>query len=132
MLETDTPSGAGIDCAALSALLSRNAATVVDLSLSRNYLAGHISGAWFAIRGRLAGAFKKIPPPGILVLTSEDGVLARLAVAEAASMLDCPVRFLDGSNAAWQSLDRGPDGRRNRRSVAQTLRARRRRQGGDG
>ncbi len=103
MLETDTPSGAGIDCAALSALLSRNAATVVDLSLSRNYLAGHIPGAWFAIRSRLAGAFKKIPPRGILVLTSEDGVLARLAVAEAASVLDCPVRFLDGGNAAWQS-----------------------------
>ncbi len=103
MLETDTPSGAGIDCAALSALLSRNAATVVDLSLSRNYLARHIPGAWFAIRSRLAGAFKKIPLRGTLVLTSEDGVLARLAVAETASVLDRPVRFLDGGNAAWQS-----------------------------
>ncbi len=44
-----------------SELLSRKAATVVDLSLSRNYLARHIPGAWFAIRTRLARAFEKIP-----------------------------------------------------------------------
>jgi rhodanese-related sulfurtransferase len=103
LLETDAPSGAGIDSAALSALLSRNAATVVDLSLSRNYLVRHIPGAWFAIRTRLARALEKIPLRGTLVLTSEDGVLAKLAVAEAAGLVDCPVRFLEGGNTAWQS-----------------------------
>jgi rhodanese-related sulfurtransferase len=103
LLETDAPSGAGIDCAALSALLSRNAATVVDLSLSRNYLVRHIPGAWFAIRTRLARAFEKISLRGTLVLTSEDGVLAKLAVAEAAGLVDRPVRFLEGGNTAWQS-----------------------------
>ena len=103
LLETETPSGAGIGCAALSALLSRNAATVVDLSLSRNYLERHIPGAWFAIRTRLARAFEKIPLCGTLVLTSEDGVLAKLAVAEAAGLVGRPVRYLEGGNAAWQS-----------------------------
>lgn len=103
-LETDARSDAAvIDCAELSELLSRNAATVVDLSLSRNYLARHIPGAWFAIRTRLAGALKKIPLHETLVLTSEDGVLAKLAVAEAAGLIDRPVRFLHGGNAAWQS-----------------------------
>jgi rhodanese-related sulfurtransferase len=104
VLKTDVPAdGAGIDCAALNDLLSRNEATVVDLALSPNYLKAHIPGAWFAIRTRLARALEKIPGAGMLVLTSEDGVLARLAVAEAASLSDRPVRFLDGGNAAWHS-----------------------------
>jgi len=104
MLENDIPPAAvGIYCAALQELLSRDAATVVDLSLSRNYLAGHIPGAWFAIRTRLARAFEKIPLHGMLVLTSEDGALARLAVAEATALVDRPVRFLEGGNAAWQA-----------------------------
>jgi rhodanese-related sulfurtransferase len=104
VLKTDVPAaGAGIDCAALNDLLSRNEATVVDLALSRNYFKAHIPGAWFAIRTRLARALEKIPGAGMLVLTSEDGVLARLAVAEAASLSDRPVRFLEGGNTAWQS-----------------------------
>jgi rhodanese-related sulfurtransferase len=101
LLDTEKHPQAAIDCAALGKLLSANAATIVDLSLSRHYLARHIPGAWFAIRTRLAAAFKKIPLQGTLVLTSEDGVLARLGVAEAASLSDRPVRFLDGGNAAW-------------------------------
>ena len=103
VLATDTPSDAAIDCAALNALLSRRQATVVDLSLSRDYLKAHIPDAWFAIRSRLARALEKIPLVGTLVLTSEDGVLARLAVHEAAVAVDRPVRFLDGGNAAWRA-----------------------------
>jgi rhodanese-related sulfurtransferase len=103
ILETHAPAEAGIDCAALAELLSRNAATVVDLSSSRDYLKAHIPGAWFAIRTRLKRALEKIPLAGTLVLASEDGVLARLAVAEAAVLTDRPVRFLEGGNAAWQS-----------------------------
>jgi hypothetical protein len=38
-----------------------------------------------------------------LVLTSEDGTLARLAGSEAAGLVDRPVRFLDGGNTAWQA-----------------------------
>jgi rhodanese-related sulfurtransferase len=86
VLASAAPSGATIDPATLRGLLSRNAATVVDLSLSRSYLTRHIPGAWFAIRTRLDRALKKIPLGGTLVLTSEDGVLAKLAVAEAAAL----------------------------------------------
>ena len=74
-----------------------NAATVVDLSLSRDYLKAHIPGAWFAIRSRLARALAKIPPRGTLVLTSEDGVLAGLAAPEA---LRCPIAPFATSKAA--------------------------------
>ncbi len=112
LLETDAPlpSDAAIDCASLKELLSRGAATVIDLSLSRDYLKAHIPGAWFAIRSRLAAALKKIPLKGALVLTSEDGVLAQLALAEAMALTAAPVRALTGGNAAWQAAGHGFSG----------------------
>jgi len=102
-LDGDTRSSSTIDCAALDALLSRDAATVVDLAPSRDYLAGHIPGAWFAIRTRLKRALIKIPLGETLVLTSEDGVLAHLAASEAEVLVEVPVRVLAGGNAAWRA-----------------------------
>ena len=103
MLQTEMPHDAAIDCAELSGFIARNAATLVDLSASPTYLREHIPGAWFAIRTRLARAFAKIPHSGAFVLTSEDGVLAALAVAEATKVTDRPVHFLTGGNAAWRA-----------------------------
>jgi rhodanese-related sulfurtransferase len=113
ILETDVQPNAAIDSATLSELISRNEATVIDLSLSRGYLAQHIPGAWFAIRTRLARALAKIPLRGALVLTSEDGVLARLAVPEAAKLVENPVRFLEGGNAAWRKAGHAFSGEAN-------------------
>ena len=76
---------------------------MIDLSLSRDYASAHIPGAWFAIRARLGAALEKIKPRGTLVLTSEDGVLAGLAVADARALTSLPVRYLDGGNAAWRA-----------------------------
>jgi rhodanese-related sulfurtransferase len=103
ILEGETRREAAIAAKELADLMSRNAATVLDLSLSRNYLAGHIPGAWFAIRTRLARALEKIAAENTLVLTSEDGALASLAVGEAETLIDRPVRFLQGGDAAWQA-----------------------------
>ena len=89
--------GHAIEAKQLSELLANNQATVVDLSLSPAYRKGHIPGAWFAIRTRLAHALSTIPKNGELVLTSEDGVLAALAVSEAGKL----ARYLRGGNAAW-------------------------------
>jgi rhodanese-related sulfurtransferase len=105
-LDGETRRDAAIAAAALAELLSRDAATVLDVSLSRNYLAGHIPGAWFAIRTRLERALEKIAIKDTLVLTSEDGALAALAVLEAETLIDRPARFLDGGNAAWQAAGR--------------------------
>ncbi len=110
MLETDASLGAAIDCAALKELLSRDAATVIDLSLSRDYLKAHIPGAWFAIHTRLDKALQEIPVNGTLVLTCEDGVLAQLAAAEVAALTAAPVRALTGGNAAWQAAGYGLSG----------------------
>ena len=103
VLENETRPETAIEANTLADLVSRNAATVLDLSLSRNYLAGHIPGAWFAIRTRLKRALEKIAIENNLVLTSEDGALATLAVGEAETLVDRPVRFLRGGNAAWQA-----------------------------
>jgi rhodanese-related sulfurtransferase len=75
--------------------------TVIDLSTSPHYRRGHIPGAWFAIRGRLDRAIPKIPLRPIIVLTSEDGALASLAVEEARALTKTPVHWLKGGNAAW-------------------------------
>jgi rhodanese-related sulfurtransferase len=74
---------------------------VIDLATSPHYRRGHIPGAWFAIRSRLDRAMAKIAPTGEVILTSEDGVLASLAVAEAQALTDRPVHWLKGGNAAW-------------------------------
>ena len=47
-----------------SAAIAIDDVTVIDLSPSPHYRRGHIPGAWFAIRSRLAHAFKTIAPKG--------------------------------------------------------------------
>ncbi|HET7191982.1 MAG TPA: rhodanese-like domain-containing protein [Pseudolabrys sp.] len=84
-----------------SAVLAFDDVSVIDMSHSPDYRRGHIPGAWFAVRSRLDRAMPKIAPTGHVVLTSEDGVLASLAVAEARAMTQRPVHWLKGGNAAW-------------------------------
>jgi len=97
----EAPKDAAIDAVTLNDLLLRTDVTVIDLSLSRRYQEAHIRGAWFAIRSRQAQALGKIKPGGTVVLTSEDGVLAGLAVTNARALTKAPVRYLAGGNAAW-------------------------------
>jgi rhodanese-related sulfurtransferase len=89
--------------------LRANPAIIVDLALSRHHRQGHIPGAWFAIRARLADALDKLPAEGDLVLTSEDGTIARYAAA--ALRARRPVKVLAGGTAAWKAaglpLERG-------------------------
>jgi rhodanese-related sulfurtransferase len=89
--------------------LQAKPAVVVDLALSRSHRQGHIPGAWFAIRAQFAAALEKLPPQGELVLTSDDGTIARYAAAEISTHR--PVKVLAGGTAAWKaaglSLDTG-------------------------
>jgi rhodanese-related sulfurtransferase len=99
LLGTPAPSAA-MDA---SAVIAADDVTVIDLSRSPDYRRGHIPGAWFAIRSRLDRAIAKIAPTGDVVLTSEDGVLARFAVAEMMGLTKRPVFWLKGGNAAWRA-----------------------------
>jgi rhodanese-related sulfurtransferase len=106
LLGTPATAEQAIDCTTLATWLERGEVTVIDLAQSPQYRKGHIPGAWFAIRSRLGEALAriaKISVRGTLVLTSEDGVLASLAVADAAALTTHDVRYLAGGTTAWQS-----------------------------
>ncbi len=74
---------------------------VVDFATSLQYRAGHLPGAWWAVRSRLADALARLPAADEYVFTSPDGVLARLAAGDAASLTGTPVKVLAGGTAAW-------------------------------
>src|SRR5215207_3461831 len=90
-----------IEPAALQARLAAGDAAVIDLETSRRYAQGHIPGAWFALRSRLAEDLGKLPKPRTFVLTSPDGALARLAAAELASSANTEFMVLAGGTEAW-------------------------------
>jgi rhodanese-related sulfurtransferase len=91
-----------ISAGELAGALENGAASVVDLALSRNYWAGHIPGAYFAIRSRLAVGLARLPPAESLVLTSEDGVLAHFAAGDAEPLVKGTVKVLRGGTEAWR------------------------------
>src|SRR5712671_3775190 len=59
----------------LKALLDRGEAAVIDLAPSIAYEAGHVPGAWFAVRARLPHSLDRMSQRPVLVLTSPDGRL---------------------------------------------------------
>ena len=87
----------------LQAMIAHGAVTVVDFATSLEYRAGHIPGAWWAIRARLPESLGRIGGNGQLVFTSLDEVLARLAAGDARTLTDRSVRVLGGGNAAWRA-----------------------------
>jgi rhodanese-related sulfurtransferase len=76
---------------------------VVDLATSPRHIAGHVPGAWFVVRARLAEALHRLPAGRRPVLTSCDGTLARYAAADLAVLPDRPVAILAGGTRAWET-----------------------------
>ena len=93
-------------------LQSGESAMVIDLSSSRHYMSWHIPKAAWCIRQRLAAMLAIQPPVGLLILTSQDSVLAHLAAVDlSATNSRQLVRVLSGGNEAWRhagfSVDTG-------------------------
>ncbi|MDM0078534.1 rhodanese-like domain-containing protein [Variovorax sp. J2P1-59] len=88
----------------LKGLLEQDEAVVVDLDTSLGYAAGHIPGAWFAVRSRLRQSLAKLPDHRLLVLTSQDGEFAAMAAADAQAASSAPVRVLRGGTKAWRAV----------------------------
>jgi rhodanese-related sulfurtransferase len=107
VLGLDGVSVPSIDVATLHARLQASTAVLVDLDWSRGYIAGHIPGAWYAIRARLAEAFAALPTTESIVFTSSDGALARLAAAEWKAAAPAPVLAVTGGTAAWIAAGHG-------------------------
>ena len=107
-LDPDAAAGASIAPAALRDGLAAGRMVVIDLDTSRTYAQGHIPGAWFGIRSRLAQDLAKLPKVEAIVLTSPDGALARLAAADLAAAAAgtgataaAPILVLEGGTEAW-------------------------------
>jgi rhodanese-related sulfurtransferase len=77
-------------------------ATIVDVGTSLNYRDGHVPGAWWAIRSRLADALARMPKSDTYIVTGMDMRLATLAAADLAALTDATVLLLDGGTAAWR------------------------------
>ncbi len=81
--------------------------TIIDLGTSRDYDRAHLPGAHWTTRDRLAEALDALAPlSGTLVLTSGDGLLARLALPEARAWASAQgsalnVQALSGGTQAW-------------------------------
>ena len=97
------PEVSGIAPAELADRLKAGRATVVDLGPSPAYRRGHIPGAAFAIRSRLADALGGLRPDekGQLVLVSPDGALAALAAPEVQAITRHAPQVLAGGMLGW-------------------------------
>ena len=104
--------------------------SVIDLAPSPRYSAGHLPGAWFAIRGQLPAALERIGPAARYVLTCGSSLLARYAAAELTRLTPAEVVVLDGGNAAWRR-GRRPESVEARWAVPATDRYRRPYEGTD-
>jgi rhodanese-related sulfurtransferase len=94
-----------IDAAALRARMQAGNVTVVDVDWSRDYIEGHIPGAWYGIRSRLneVQALRNLPAGHALVFTSADGALAKLAASDWLQQTPASVLALSEGNAAWRA-----------------------------
>src|SRR5207245_3559648 len=68
------------------AITTQAGGTVLDFSTSLRFHHRHLPGAWWAVRSRLKEAHEKIGDARVLLLTSEDSVLAHLAAPEVAAL----------------------------------------------
>ncbi len=99
----ETPADLMLDAATLAGLVPGRDVQVLDLADSRSFRAGHVPGARRVRRAQLGADLARVPPAPAFVLTSEDGILARLTLAEAARLLAGRVRVLAGGTAAWRA-----------------------------
>lgn len=70
--------------------LKMNSATVVDVATSSSYIRGHVPGAWFVIRARLAETLKRMPPSASFVVTRDDTALAAFTAHDLANLTGKP------------------------------------------
>jgi rhodanese-related sulfurtransferase len=85
---------------------TRDTVTVIDLGPSTGYEQHHIPGALWCVRARLGEAIAGLSTTGQIVLTSTDGLLARLALKEARAFTDRDVQALDGGTDRWRAENR--------------------------
>jgi rhodanese-related sulfurtransferase len=98
---------ATIDVSGLVALLDSGDGTVViDLARSIDFREGHIPGAIWGLRTRLSSLSAQVAGARHVVVTSPDGIAARLAIDEAKGLCQAEVSVLEGGTGAWHAFGR--------------------------
>ena len=96
----------------LNSLLALGQAKIFDVSLHGHYQDGHIPGALNVLRSDLPEALAGDVGPAAMVVSSEEGELATLAVHDLQALSGVDARVLTGGNQAWQRaglpLEPGP------------------------
>jgi rhodanese-related sulfurtransferase len=96
-----------IDVTGLVGLLDSGDGTVViDLARSIEFREGHIPGAIWGVRTRLDALKPQLAGAKHVVITSPDGIAARLAVDEVKRLCPAGVRVLEGGTEAWHAFGR--------------------------
>jgi rhodanese-related sulfurtransferase len=95
--------GAAVNPTTLARMIEGNEVRILDFADSRTYEAGHVPGAWWLSRARLEENLAQVPPAPSYVLTSPDGILARLALADVEQLISVPVHVLSGGTEAWRA-----------------------------
>ncbi|MBY0558578.1 rhodanese-like domain-containing protein [Hyphomicrobium sp.] len=73
---------------------------LIDLATSPEFRKGHVPGAMFAIRGDLSG-HPRLTGAKDIVLTSPDGVAARIVAPEIAAATGARLLVIEGGTRAW-------------------------------
>ena len=94
---------------ALAELVRRGTPLIIDVGSSAAYVRAHVPGARWCPRPALARTLTAMAASGSpLVLTSEDGVMARLAAGDLVELGWKDVQVLVGGNAAWHGAGLTP------------------------
>lgn len=81
--------------------LKAGRAVVFDIERRAAYERRHVAGARFTVPDRLPAFSAELPPAQTVLLTSSDGVLARLVAAELAARSGREVHAIAGGTEAW-------------------------------
>jgi rhodanese-related sulfurtransferase len=100
---TEPPATSGVAPAELASWIRSRRVAVVDLSRSLAFRAGHIPGARWGVRTRLAALAPLLREAEHVVVAAPDPALAALAVPELEALAHAPVSVLAGGTAAWEA-----------------------------
>ena len=87
--------------AELAVLAAEGAAQVIDLARSIDFRDGHVPGAIWGIRTRLAQLSGRLAGDRQIVVAAPEEAQARLAAAELQGFARAPVKILAGGTRAW-------------------------------
>jgi 3-mercaptopyruvate sulfurtransferase SseA len=88
-------------------LLDSGAGTLVlDVGRSIDFRDGHIPGAIWGVLARLSAVRSQLLAARHVVISSADGMLARLTVPEVKELTNAEVHVLEGGTDAWHAFGR--------------------------